>query len=78
MFGTTYWSMKRSDQAGRREVLENTSWFRATPHYWTEASLPFAYALACVEVVSRNSENAGVLYNRIVEAWSDMGMSTCT
>jgi len=53
---------------------EPGSWFRGTPHYWAEASLPFAYALACVEVVSRRSEKAGVLYDKIVEAWSAPGM----
>ena len=30
--------------------------------------------MACVEVVSKGSEKAGVLYNRIVEAWSAPGM----
>jgi hypothetical protein len=50
--------------------MDNTSWFRGTPHYWAEALLPFAYALACVEVVYKSSEKAGVIYNKIVEAWS--------
>jgi hypothetical protein len=60
------------EESGRdviRNVPSNPSWFRDTPHYWAEASLPFAYALACVEVVSKSSEKAGVIYNRIVEAW---------
>ena len=47
------------------------SWFRDTPHYWAEASLPLAYAVACVEVVCKSSEKARILYNRIIEAWSD-------
>jgi len=37
--------------------MDNTSWFRDTPHYWAEASLPLAYAVACVEVVSKSSES---------------------
>ncbi len=57
-----------------KNVMDNTSWFRDTPHYWAEASLPLAYAVACVEVVSKSSEKAGVLYNKIVEAWSDAGV----
>jgi hypothetical protein len=56
-----------------KNVMDNTSWFRDTPHYWAEASLPLAYAVACVEVVSESSERAGVLYNKIVEAWSAPG-----
>ena len=40
-----------------------TSWFRGTPHYWASASLPLAYAVACVEVVSKSSEKARILYN---------------
>ena len=54
-----------------KTIENNDSWFRDTPHYWASASLPFAYAMACVEVVSESSEKAGILYNRIVEAWSD-------
>lgn len=54
--------------------MDSASWFRDSPHYWAEASLPFAYALACVEVVSEGSEKAGALYNKIVEAWSAPGM----
>ena len=57
-----------------KHVTENNSWFRDTPHRWASASLPFAYALACVEVVSKSSEKARVLYNKIVEAWSAPGM----
>ena len=56
-----------------KNVKDNTSWFRGNAYYWAEASLPFAYALACVEVVSRSSEKGGVLYNKIVKAWSDPG-----
>lgn len=54
-----------------KDVGDNTSWFRDTPHRWASASLPLAYAVACVEVVCRSSEKARILYNRIVEAWSD-------
>ncbi len=42
-----------------KNVAENNSWFRDTPHYWAEASLPLAYAVACVEVVSEMSDKAG-------------------
>jgi hypothetical protein len=65
--------MEESDRDVIRNVPSNPSWFRDTPYYWAAASLPFAYALACVEVVSKSSEEAGVLYSRIVEAWSDAG-----
>jgi hypothetical protein len=47
-----------------KNVADNASWFRDTPHYWAEASLPLAYAVACVEVVSRSSEKAEILYNK--------------
>ena len=35
-----------------KNVADNTSWFRDTPHYWAQASLPFACAMVCVEVLS--------------------------
>jgi len=52
-------------------VAGSASWFRDTPHYWASDSLRFAYAVACIEVVCKSSERARILYNRIVEAWSD-------
>ena len=57
-----------------KNIADDASWFRDTPHYWAEASLPLAYAVACVEVVCKSSEKAGVLYNKIVEAWIAPGM----
>jgi hypothetical protein len=42
-----------------RTAANNVSWFRGTPYYWAEASLPMAYAAACVEVVSKMSGKAG-------------------
>lgn len=46
-----------------KNVADDTSWFRDTPHYWAKASLPLAYAVACVEVVCKSSERARILYN---------------
>ena len=57
-----------------KNVADDTSWFRDTPHRWASASFPLACAVACVEVVSKSSEKAGIFYNRIVEAWSDPGI----
>jgi len=54
-----------------KNVAESDSWFRGSPHRWPSASLPFAYAVACVEVVARSSEKGGIVYNRIVEGWSE-------
>lgn len=65
--------MENGEDAIRR-LINGTSWFRDTPHYWAEASLPLAYAVACVEVVCKNSEKARIIYNRIIEAWSGAGI----
>ena len=54
--------------------MDKESWFRDTPHYWVEASLPLAYAVACVEVVCEGSEKARTAYDKIVEGWSAPGM----
>jgi hypothetical protein len=51
-----------------RNKANGKSWFRDTPHYWAEASLPLAYAVACVEIVCRSSEKARMIYKKIVEA----------
>ncbi|MFC2063181.1 recombinase family protein [Chloroflexota bacterium] len=53
----------------------NSSWFRNTPHRWAKASLPLAYAVACVEVVSKSSEKARAIYQKIVEAWSGLSLN---
>jgi hypothetical protein len=55
-------------------VADNPSWFREHPHYWALASLPFAYAMACVEVVSKSSEKAGNIYHQIIEEWGNPGI----
>jgi len=57
--------MENGDAAIGR-LTSGASWFRDTPHYWASASLPFAYALACVEVVSRSSEEAEIVHNKPV------------
>ena len=57
-----------------KNVAESDSWFRGSPHRWASASLRLAYAVACVEVVSKSSEKARILYNRIIEAWSEAGI----
>lgn len=49
----------------------NPSWFRESPHRWPSDSLPFAYAMACVEVVAEKSEKAGEIYHQIIEAWGN-------
>lgn len=57
-------------------VTENDSWFRGHPHHWATASLPLAYAVACVEVVSKESNEAGAVYQQLVEAWGNPGLKT--
>ncbi len=56
-----------------RKVANNTTWFRGDPHRWATASLPLAYAVACVEVVSKESNEAGAIYQQIIEAWGNPG-----
>lgn len=57
-----------------KNIADNPSWFRDTPHRWASASLPLAYAIACVEVVAKNSKKAGAIYDQIVEAWENSGV----
>lgn len=57
-----------------RNVINNTSWFRNAPHRWASASLPLAYAIACVEVVVKSSEKAGAIYSQIIEACGKPGV----
>ncbi len=59
-----------------KNVANNDSWFRGDPHRWAIASLPLAYAVACVEVVSKNSIKAGAVYQQLVEAWGNPGLKT--
>ena len=57
-----------------KNVGGNASWFRDTPHRWAESSLPLAYAMACVEVVSKMSDKAGAIYHQLMEAWGKPGV----
>jgi hypothetical protein len=50
---------------GIKDVAGDTCWLRDRPHYWAEAWLPLAYAVACVEIVSENPERACMLYESL-------------
>jgi hypothetical protein len=65
----------RQDMKKHNYITDNASWFRNDPHRWTTASLPLAYATACVEVVSKSSEKAASLYKQILEAWDNPGVT---
>lgn len=70
-----YFNMEHSNQLTQglneiKTVANNGSWFRDTPHYWAEASLPLAYAVACAEVVSKSSEKPAT---HLVDAAIKMG-----
>ena len=56
--------MVETGRAAINNIANNSSWFRGTPHYWATASLPIAYAVACVEVVSKTSDKAGAIYRQ--------------
>lgn len=59
-----------------KNVANNDSWFRDDPHRWAQASIPLAYAVACVEVVSKMSPKAGAIHQQIIEAWTYPGLKT--
>jgi hypothetical protein len=54
--------------------MNYSSYFVDAPHYWPEAALPIAYAMACVEVVARRNKKASKIYRKIVEAWGHQGV----
>ena len=58
-----------TDEAAIRRIIDNDSWFRGHPYRWAEASLPLAYAVACVEVVCKKSEKAKEIYKEIIDKW---------
>ena len=57
-----------------KNVADNPSWFGEYTHRLPLAALPLAYAMACVEIVSKNSEKAGMIYRQIIEAWGKPGI----
>ena len=59
-----------------KNVADNPSWFGEHAHRWPLAALPMAYAMACIEIVSKNSEKAGVIYRQIIEAWGKPGLDS--
>ncbi|MDP2729313.1 MAG: hypothetical protein Q8O55_02365 [Dehalococcoidales bacterium] len=52
-----------------RNQLETQRLFSDGAHYWTADSLPFAYAMACVQVVILHGK-AEKQYHKVVEAWA--------
>lgn len=53
----------------------NSSWFTEYAHRWPSEALAMGYAMACVEVVSQNREQAGLLYSNMLKAWAKPGTS---
>lgn len=52
------------------------SWFGEYAHRWPPEALAITYAMACVEIVSNNSERAGAIYRNILDAWEKPGIKT--
>jgi hypothetical protein len=55
---------KQSNGNGNSGNIDK-SWFGNSIHYWSEGMLPFTYAMACVEVVKKESEKARLIYDKI-------------
>lgn len=68
--------MSKREKHQVKDIVDNKSWFRKAPHRWASASLPLAYAIACVEVVVKSSEKAGAIYSQIIEACAKPGVKT--
>ena len=58
-------------KAGRTTAKSNITWFGDSKHYWTEESLRFTYAFACVDVAIKKSIKAKNLYVKIIELWNN-------
>ena len=67
--------MKNNElQQSCKEIIDvgnNDSWFKGDPNRWPVATLPMAYASACVEVLTKKSEKGKVIYSQLVEAWGE-------
>ena len=51
--------------------MNDTEWFGDSIHYWSDESLQFAYAFACLDVAIKKSVKAKRLYIKIVESWNN-------
>jgi hypothetical protein len=73
---TKYGKAKRIVTNGKRneDIVNNESWFNGIPYHWATASLPLAYAAACVEVVLGSSEKAREIYEKIIDTWGKQGI----
>ncbi len=49
--------------------IANSSWFGDSIHYWPPDALGLARAMALVETIAVNSEQAGVIYQQIFGAF---------
>ena len=62
----------RQDMKQKKHKLRNvaySSWFGDSIHYWPLDVLALARAMALVETVAVNSEQAGDIYQQIFDAW---------
>ena len=54
--------------------IANSSWFGDSIHYWPPDALGLARAMALVETIAVNSEQASDIYKQIFDAWRKAGI----
>lgn len=69
----------RQDMKQKKHRVRNIakpSWFGDSIHYWPPDALGLARAMALVETIVVNSEQAGDIYQQIFDAWRKPGIKT--
>lgn len=56
--------------------IAKPSWFGDSIHYWPPDALALAHAMALIETVATNSEQAGDIYQQLFDAWKKPGIKT--
>jgi len=59
-----------------KNIADNPSWFGEYAHRWLPEALALGYAMACIEIVAKNSKRAGDIYRKIEDAWGKPGIKT--
>ena len=66
--------MTTSDYPETNENEVDSEWFGDSAHYWTDESLRFAYAFACVDAAIKKSAKVKALYIKIIESWNNTNL----
>jgi hypothetical protein len=62
--------LKNNAEKCGKQILKESWYDKKNFHYGYEETLPYIYAMACVEIVATHSKEGGIIFCEIIDAWN--------